>query len=150
MIENNIKMVGDLSITKVCEDGKIEEYHYPNLVVSAGKDYIASRMAANTVNVMRAIAIGSGTTSPGLGNTTLITELARNATTVVGGTVTSNAILYTSTFAAGTGTGTIAEAGIFNNTTISGIGPMLCRTSFSSITKGAGDSITINWTVNVL
>lgn len=148
MLDDSLKMVGNLIIVKTDSVGRTEEYAYPNLVVSAGKDYIAARMSANTVNVMRAIAIGSGTAAPALGNTTLATEITRVATTVTGGTATANSILYTATFPAGTGTGTIAEAGIFNNTIA--LGTMLCRTSFSSITKGAGDSITINWTVNVL
>ena len=61
-------------------------------------------------------------------------------------TVTDNEIVYVDTFAAGTGTGAITEAGIFN---ASSGGTMLCRTVFSVVNKGASDAMTITWTVTV-
>ena len=53
---------------------------------------------------------------------------------------------YTATFAAGTGTGAVTEAGILN---ASSSGDLLCRTVFSVVNKGASDSMTITWTVTV-
>ena len=49
-------------------------------------------------------------------------------------------------FAAGSGTGAITEAGVFN---ASSGGTMLCRTVFSVVNKGADDSMTITWTITV-
>ena len=149
--EDFLKAKGSVVIIKVTEAGHVEETRIPNLVVNVGKEYIARRMAGesgDSANVMRSIAIGIGSTAAAAGQTTLDNEIARNATTVSGGTRTGNAILYTTTFAAGTGTGAIQEAGVFNNTT-GNAGIMLCRTKFDTVNKGAGDTITINWTVQV-
>jgi hypothetical protein len=54
--------------------------------------------------------------------------------------------VYVASFPAGTGTGAIVEAGLFN---ASSGGDMLCRTTFAVVNKGANDSITITWTVTV-
>lgn len=117
-----------------------------NLVVTVGKNFIASRMAGTSSAVMGWMAIGTSSTSPVVGNTTLGTELARVATTVSGGTPTSNTVLYTATFPAGTGTGALQEAGIFN---ANSAGTMLSRTTYSVINKGALDDMTINWTITI-
>ena len=89
-------------------------------------------------------AIGTGTATAVVANTTLQTELVRVALTST--TVTANAIAYVATYAAGTGTGAITEAGMFD---AASAGDMLCRTKFSVINKGADDSMTITWTVTV-
>jgi hypothetical protein len=55
-------------------------------------------------------------------------------------------VQYVATFSAGTGTGAITEAGIFN---ASSAGTLLCRTVFSVINKGALDTLVITWKVTV-
>ena len=115
-----------------------------NLVVTAGKAYVASRMKDATATAMSHMAVGTGTVDPAVGDTTLGTETARVALTST--TVTSTAVAYVATFAAGTGTGALTEAGILN---ASSGGTMLCRTEFGVINKGASDSMTITWTVTV-
>jgi hypothetical protein len=89
------------------------------------------------------MAIGTGTATPAAGDTTLGTEAGRVTTT---GTATGNQVTYTSTFPAGTGTGAITEAGVFN---ANPAGTMLCRTTFPVVNKAAGDSIAITWVVTV-
>ena len=93
---------------------------------------------------MSHMAIGSGTTAAAAGNTALGTELGRVSLTST--TVSSNVVTYVATFAAGTGTGAVTEAGIL---TASSGGTMLCRTVFSVVNKGSADSMTITWTVTV-
>ena len=115
-----------------------------NLVVTTGKNLVASRLVGTTPAVMSHMAIGSGTTAAAAGNTTLVTETDRNALTST--TVTANAIAYVCTWAAGDATAALTEAGIFN---ASSGGDMLCRTVFSVVNKGASDSMTITWTVTV-
>ena len=63
-----------------------------------------------------------------------------------GSVVSTNTITYTATFPAGTGTGAVTEAGIFN---ASSGGTMLCRTTFPVVTKGSGDTLAITWVVTV-
>jgi len=115
-----------------------------NLVVTAGIDYVASRMKDATATAMSHMAIGTGTTAAAVGDTALQTEGGRVALTST--TVTNEEVVYVATFPAGTGTGAVTEAGILNNSTG---GTLLCRTVFSVVNKGAADAMTITWTVTV-
>lgn len=148
MIQENIKATGTLTIVVTDEQGKVkEELKVPNLVVTVGRNYIAARMKETGRPVeMSHMAIGSGSTAPAAGNTTLITELGRVALTTAGGIVTNNTVSYSATFPAGTGTGAVQEAAIFN---AASAGVMLCRTTFPVVNKAAGDSVSITWTVSI-
>lgn len=144
MINDTIKVTGELKITVTKPDGNVHETVVPNIVVTDGKEYIASRMKDASATAMSHMAIGTGTTSAAAGDAALETEAGRVALTST--TVTSNAVAYVATFAAGTGTGAITEAGILN---ASSSGTLLCRTVFSVINKGAADTLGITWTVTV-
>jgi|TARA_R100001082_G_C4241604_1_gene107575 hypothetical protein len=115
-----------------------------NLVVTTGKNLVASRLVGTTPAVMSHMAIGSGTTAAAAGNTALGTELGRVSLT--SGSASSAVVTYVATFAAGTGTGAVTEAGLLN---ASSGGTLLCRTVFSVVNKGANDSMTVTWTVTV-
>ena len=139
MIQDSIKMTGELRITVTNPEGNItQETVVPNLVVTSGKDFIAERMKDATTTAMSHMAIGTGSTAAAAGNTALGTEAGRVSLTST--TVTANAVAYVATFGAGTGTGAITEAGLFN---ASSGGDMLCRTVFSVINKGAADTLGI-------
>ena len=144
MINDTIKVTGELKITVTKPDGNVHETVVPNIVVTDGKEYIASRMKDASATAMSHMAIGTGTTAAAAGDAALETEAGRVALTST--TVTSNAVAYVATFAAGTGTGAITEAGILN---ASSSGTLLCRTVFSVINKGAADTLGITWTVTV-
>jgi hypothetical protein len=145
MFNDIVKMKGELRITVTNPEGNVKhEVVVPNLVVTAGKNFIASRMEGTSSNVMSHMAIGTGTTAAAVGDTALETQAGRVALTST--TVTTNSVAYVATFPAGTGTGAITEAGIFN---ASSGGTMLCRTVFSVINKGAADTLGITWTVTV-
>ena len=144
MINDTIKVTGELKLTLTKPDGNTHETVVPNIVVTDGKEYIASRMKDATATAMSHMAIGTGSTSAAAGDSALETEAGRVALTST--TVTSNAVAYVATFGAGTGTGASTEAGIFN---ASSSGTLLCRTVFSVINKGAADTLGITWTVTV-
>lgn len=141
-----LKVKGELLIITTDEFGNENTTRVPNLVVSTGKTYIASRMTANTVNVMSHMAVGTGNTAASVADTTLDSELARVALATTGGSPSSNTVTYTATFPAGTGTGGLVEAGVFN---ASSSGTMLCRTVFPVINKQANDTVAISWTVSI-
>ncbi|HET8688200.1 MAG TPA: phage tail protein [Methanosarcina sp.] len=144
-METNFKVTGQVKATLLDENGIVKyEYEGPNLVVSAGLTFIASRMTGTAANVMSHMAVGSGSTSPSSGQTTLVSELGRVA--LSSSTSSSNQVTYSATFGAGVGTGTIAEAGIFN---AASAGTMLARTTSISVTKGASDTLIVTWTVSV-
>lgn len=141
MINDDLKLTGALTIAV---NGEVVQ-ETNNLVVTAGKEWVAQRMSdANTV--MTHMAIGTGTTAAAAGDTALVTELDRNVLTVSGGTVTGNTIQYACTWAAGDGTGAITEAGIFDAATA---GDMLARTVFAVVNKGASDALSITWTITI-
>jgi len=139
-----LKATGDVKIEVTRADGSKDTKEIKNLVVTTGLNFIVSRMKDATDTVMSHMAIGSGNTAAADGNTGLGTELGRVALTST--TVNTNTIQYVATFAAGVGTGPITEAGTFNGSVA---GTMLCRTVFGIVTKDAGDSMTITWTVTV-
>jgi hypothetical protein len=144
-LQENLKAHGELTISVFDRDGKLKEAKkVPNLVVTVGKNYIASRMVGTASTVMSHMAIGTGTGTPIAGDTTLGTSAGRVSLSAF--TASTNTVTATATFPAGTGTGAITEAGIFND---SSSGTMLCRTTFPVVNKAAGDSIAITWVVTV-
>ena len=139
------RALGKLTIEVKDKDGKLKQREeVKNLVVDTGLAYIASRMKDASATAMSHMAIGTGSSAAAAGNTALGTEAARVALTST--TVTSNAVAYVASFAAGTGTVAITEAGILN---AASSGTLLCRTVFSVVNKGASDSMTITWTVTI-
>ena len=139
MIHDDLKLTGALTIAVNNEIVQETE----NLVVTAGKNWVADRMN-NANTVMTHMAVGTGSTAAAAGNTALVTETDRNALTST--TVTNNAVAYVATWAAGDATAALTEAGLFD---AASSGDMLARTVFSVVNKGAADSMTITWTITV-
>lgn len=143
--QETLKATGELTIVVKNDSGEVKQtLQVPNMVVTTGKNFISSRMKDATATAMSHMAIGTGTVAPAIGNTTLGTEVGR--ATLTSTTVTNNTIQYVATFAAGTGTGAITEAGVLN---ASSAGTLLCRTTFPVVNKAAGDTIAITWTVTI-
>ena len=140
MINDGLKLKGKLAISL---NGKIVQ-EVDNLVVTAGKGYVASRIKDASATAMSHMAIGSGSTAAAANDTALGNELGRVALTST--TVSGAVVTYVASFPAGTGTGAVTEAGILN---ASSSGTLLCRTVFSVVNKGASDSMTVTWTVTV-
>lgn len=140
-----IKATGALKVELTGPDGKLKQtMEIPNLVVTTGLGFIASRMKDTSATAMTHMAVGSGATAAALGNTTLGTEEGRVALTST--TVTGAAVAYVATFGPGTGTAALTEAGLFN---AGSVGTLLCRTVFGTVTKEAGDTLAITWTVTL-
>ena len=140
MLHDNFQMTGHLSIA--INDAVVQEV--PNLVVTDGKQFVASRMKDTTKAAMSHMAIGTGSTAAAAGDSALGSQADRNALTST--TVSGAAVTYLASFGAGEGTGAITEAGLFN---AASAGDMLCRTVFAVVNKGSSDSMTITWTVTV-
>jgi len=141
----NIEVTGELYIEVRNEFNEIIDTRYvPNLVVTTGRNWIIGRMTGTPPVLMSHMAIGSNDTAPVVGQTTLLNQLARVALSSTNST--GNTITYTALFDAGVGTGSLVEAGIFNDPTA---GTMLARTTFGVLTKAAGDVVTITWTITI-
>lgn len=150
MINEGLKLRGDLQIQVISKDGKVKESREEkNLVVNAGLGFIASRMEGVSSGVMSHMAIGSGTTAAAAGDTDLETTLGvREAldSTTANGAAGNGTVVYVSSFEAAESTGAVTEAGIFNASTG---GDMLCRTVFPVVNKGADDTLSITWTITL-
>jgi hypothetical protein len=144
-LNDMLKATGMVHVERINADGKVvEQFDVKNLVVTTGKNFIASRMVGTSDPVMSHMAIGTGTVAPGASDIALGTQVGR--VSLSGSSALNNSITYTATFPAGTGTGAITEAGIFN---ASSGGSMLCRTTFPVVNKQAGDTIAVTWVVTV-
>jgi len=125
------------------QDGNIKQVEKAsNLIVTTGVQGIVDRLLASpTVGVPTHAAIGTGTTAAAAGDTTLQTELDRNALTSKN---RSGAVLtMVADWAAGDGTGTITEAGIFN---ASSSGTLFSRVVFAAVGKTSTDTLQVTWT----
>lgn len=145
MFQDALKVTGKVNVQIFDKDGNLkEDRSIENLVVTTGKEFIASRMVGTSSTVMSHMALGSSNTAAAAGQTALGTELGRVALDSSGA---SGAVAtYVATFPAGTATGAVVEAGIFN---AGSSGTMLCRTVFSVVNKGADDSMVVTWAITV-
>lgn len=113
-----------------------------NLIVTTGRDAIIERLDSTpTTAVPSHMGLGTSSTAPAAGNTTLTAEptrVALSSSTSSGGVLTMVA-----NWGAGVATGTWAEAGVFNALTT---GTMYSRATFTAINKGANDTLQISWT----
>lgn len=144
-----ISMKGNLTIKVIdSKTGSLKETHQVNnLVVGAGKNYIARRMTSNANVVMSHMAVGNINTAAVSTQTVLEGEVGRvglDSTTITSG----NTITFVATFPAGTATATLREAGIFNASGAN-LGEMLCRTNFNDVNKANDDIVAITWNVTV-
>lgn len=144
-----VKVTGHWNMVLTGSDGQVkQEVAGKNVVVENGLEFLASFLnsaatAASTFN-MRYIAIGTDATAEAVSNTALGTEVSRHTGTV---TYTSGGLYeVVATFAAGSGTGPIAEYGLFSAN--SG-GTMFSRDTESVINKGESDSLTVTTKVTV-
>lgn len=149
MATSKLKISGRLVLSLYGPDGELKDQRdVPNLVVGAGLGHIASRMVGTSSAVMSHLQLGTGSTAAAAANTALETPLSpRNALTgtTAGGSYNEQ-LTYTATFIAGEATGSLREAGIFN---ASSGGTMLCRTVYPVVTKGAGDTLEVTWTISL-
>ena len=140
-----IKAIGKLNIVVTDAKGMIKhDVCVPNMVVSAGKNFIAQRVASATTPVMSHMAIGSVDVTPIAADVALAGELGRAVLDET--VVTENTVAFKATFLPGVGSGEVREAGIFNADLA---GDMLCRTTFAVINKAAADTMTIFWNVTI-
>jgi hypothetical protein len=119
-----------------------EENH--NLVVTTGLDWIKDFCfnTATTQTQQKYIAVGSSNQVVAATDTALISELARqiiSAYTAGGPGVCT----VETTFAAGVGTGTITEVGLFD---ANAAGDMWNRVVINPVAKGAGDAVKVTMT----
>ena len=146
-INNSIKVTGRIKLELFDESGNLKDTReINNLVVTAGKNYLATWIAAASQAgyFMQYIGLGEGTTPAQSTDTDLETPLSTRVT----GTVTSSTNIWQNiaSFGPGVNTGTITEAGLFSDASS---GTMFARQVFGAITKSTGDSLQVTWQVTI-
>ncbi len=144
MIDESMQLHGAMTLILRHADGGIETTHQENIIVNVGFDFIADAIgkATSRPGVMGYIALGTGTTAAAATQSTLVTELDRNAATYAH-TAGTKTFTFTADFLAGDATGAITEAGVFNAATA---GIMFDRVVFPVVNKGVDDSLTAVFT----
>lgn len=135
-----LHMKGSLTLNLFDKNGVLKETRRKdNIIVNGGFDFICDAIAnASRDSIMSYIAIGTGTTAPAATQTALVTESARQSATYAH-TAGTKIFTLSTTYAAGTATAALTEAGVFN---AASAGTMLDRVTFSVINKGADDTLT--------
>jgi hypothetical protein len=149
MLNEKLTVTGQVCIQIFDAQGNLKDTRdIKNLVVTAGKTFIASSMlkTTNSPAAMTHMGLGTGTTAAAAGDTALQAAISGSRVTFSSATSSANVVTYVASFPAGTGTGAVTEAGIFNDPTT---GTMLCRTVFSVVNKGANDAMSITWQITV-
>lgn len=127
-------------------------YKVDNVVVTAGRSYVLSRLVSGAAqtDVINAIAVGTSTTAPATGDTLLASEALRLqiASWVTTG-LTANPPSWQAqvTFATNQANTTLGEAGIFNNTNAN-VQTMLSHVTFATINKTTSNTLAISYTIS--
>ena len=136
------------AILKDPHGNEIDRRVTPNLVTTLC-DYMVAELLLASPAIAKPgwmeVGTGSGQTAS---STTLSAYISGSRTALSSKTRNNAVVTMVCTFGAGVGTGAITEAGVFNvvtqNTT-----DLLLYSSFNVINKGAGDSLTITWTLTM-
>lgn len=170
-----LKLRGSVDIKVWGPDGNLKEDRFiPNLVVQAGKNYIATRMIGtsnatavattnSTTSCMTHMALGTSTATALVTDSTLSSEVtvagdiaAYSRAAIASTTQSTGVVTYVAVFGTNnpqrtntSNTTAITEAGIFNSSTAALGGTMLCRTTFAAVNKGNDDTLQITWSITV-
>ena len=132
--------------------GKIKRvYDYENLIPTVGRAQIALALEAALSAIaeiqINFTSLGTGTTAPANGDTTLETETFRKA--VASLTSSSNVVFITAFYTAAETSGTFREAGIHINATITVDSGILFSRVAINVTKSLSETLTIDYTITI-
>ena len=117
-----------------------------NTITQAGDKCCADANADRGEAQFGHMAVGTTSGGKTTASNALEAEAARVAvdSRTQGAAGADNDVVWIATFGAGTGTGALVEAGLFNDASA---GDMYAYQEFSVINKGAADSLTATWTI---
>lgn len=145
-----LKVTGDVHILHLDQNKQVvDERNIKNLVVNIGRNTIAARLTGNAQPNVYFMSVGTSGTGASYTDTGLISLVSGSNTAITSATVLANVITYSATFSPGVGTGALQEAGLFSSHGVTSSGNLFCRTTFSTVNKGAADTVIITWTVNI-
>lgn len=116
MLNDNVKLTGHVSIKKYNEKGEVvQTTEVPNLVVNAGKAFLASRIISNSdYPIMQYMGIGVDASTASVAQTALVVEVAR--VQVSSSLASGPNVTFTGIFPAGTPSSSVSltECAIYN------------------------------------
>lgn len=116
-----------------------------NMIVNGGRDLFADLIADNTGTRPSYMAVGTGSTAITVSDTTLESELDRNAIALTSSA--SGVVTYKAFWGMSEAAGTLANVGLFNDPSA---GTMIAAYVLdSTVAKDATKSLTITWTITL-
>lgn len=118
----------------------------PNLITTTGKNMLAGILTGGTTPFTRNVAIGTGTTTPAAGDTTLTSEVGTRVS--AGFAVTANTAYYSALFTANNPSTqqTIAEYGLFS---LNAAGYIFPHSTAPAIIKETTDTLEVQYRVAI-
>lgn len=149
-MNDSLKVTGTYHFKHMRDGVVLDEWNVNNLVTSAGKAQLALLAGDASATPFTYLALGTSTTAPAIGQTTLVAEittsgLARAAGTVsrTTTTVTNDTLQLVYTWTA-SGTKTVEEVGVFN---AASSGTMLSRALTTTREFVANDTYQVTYKV---
>lgn len=150
-IEIKINVIGTFRDAKT---GKItHQFKKHNLAVNTGLYSIAARLAgldipANKKGTITYCALGTGTTAPAAGDTTLETEIFRKQVSVRSSTL--GVARFRTFFNTSEANDTLKELGLFGDdaSATADSGTLFCRLAIDRV-KTSAETLTLDWEVSV-
>lgn len=141
--ESDVMTLTGLVVAEVFgPDGRLKaREETTNLVLTAGKNMIADRLLASpTLGVPTHMGVGTSGTAAAAGDTTITGDVRVALTSK---TRATNVVTFVGDWAAGVATATLQEVGLWD---AASAGVLDGRATFSSIVKGASDTLKVTWT----
>lgn len=137
-----ISLRGAVKVEVIGADGAVKDTRErKNLILTVGRNMISDRLLASpTLGVPTHMGVGTSGTAAAVGDTTITGETRVALTSK---TRSTNVVTFVGDWAAGSATGTLQECGLWD---ASSAGNLVGRATFTSITKGASDTLKITWT----
>ena len=137
----DLRIAGLITLELRGPDGQLKSRRrFKNVITNAGRALIIDRLQSGAAAIADYLGIGTGTNAAAAADTTLQTEVARAQGTLSQPDPYTDRCVFT--FPAGTGTGSITEAGRLN---AAAAGTLIGRQVFTAIPKGADDSLQITY-----
>lgn len=112
-----------------------------NIITTVGRNSIVDNLLASpTLGKPTHMGVGTSSTAAAVGDTTITGETRVALTSK---TRSTNVLTLVGDWAAGSGTGTLQEAGVWD---ASSAGTLWSRAVYGAIVKGASDTLKVTWT----
>jgi hypothetical protein len=143
VLADPITLRGELEVVLRDKRGRIKARRVvDNLITTVGRNSIVDQLLASpTLGKPTHMEVGTSGTAAAVGDTTITGAFGRQALTSK--TRATNVLTMVGNFAAGVATGTLQEAGVWDAVSS---GTLWSRATFTSIVKGASDTLQVTWT----